>query len=435
MANSAKGVPVALLWAALILCGALSVTAIGSLGFSAPNGLVITLYSGLLGLGAQVFFGLRRQWTLVGGASVVAGIGASFGRFVLGWEQPAFDNIALWSSLLLTAIVFCVLLQSLGLLLYFLKKLALAIPLLFGVVTLVFILVELSPGTIADKYFSPDFTPEVRAMVEAKYGLDRPAIVRYGIMIANLVVFEFGQSLSQERPVFEIIAEALPNTLLLSALTLVIIFPTGILLGTVQGVKSGRPTDTGISISSLFFYSMPSFWLALMLQLVFGAYLGWLPFSGPYDLNAFDQTPFQHAVDRGIHLILPGFAMGLASAAGTARYMRSSLLEVIQQDYIRTARAKGLPEGVVIRKHAMRNALLPIITLMGLSLPFLFSGSVLVEQVFAWPGMGRTILSAITEQDTPLLIACFFVFTLVVVAGNLLADLAYALVDPRIKFD
>jgi peptide/nickel transport system permease protein len=127
--------------------------------------------------------------------------------------------------------------------------------------------------------------------------------------------------------------------------------------------------------------------------------------------------------------------MGLASAAGTARYMRSSLLEVIRQDYIRTARAKGLPEGVVIRKHALRNALLPIITLMGLSLPFLFSGSVLVEQVFAWPGMGRTILLAIFEQDTPLIIASFFMFTLVVVAGNILADLAYALVDPRIKFD
>ena len=127
--------------------------------------------------------------------------------------------------------------------------------------------------------------------------------------------------------------------------------------------------------------------------------------------------------------------MGLASAAGTARYMRSSLLEVIRQDYIRTARAKGLREFVVIRKHALRNAMLPIVTLVGLSMPFLFSGSVLIEQVFAWPGMGRTILLAINQQDTPLIIACFFIFTLIVVAGNLLADLAYALVDPRIKYE
>ncbi len=346
-----------------------------------------------------------------------------------------FMSTPTYIALALSFVVFLVLLQSANLLLYFLRKLVLAIPLLLGVCTLIFILIELSPGDISSKFFNPNVTPEVKALIEAKYGLDRPAIVRYGIMLKNIVMFDFGRSMSQERPVFEIIAEALPNTLLLSAVTLLIIFPTGILLGTVQGVKNGRPADTGISISSLFFYSMPSFWLALMLQLIFGTYLGLLPFSGPYDLNAFDQTGWQHFIDRCIHLILPGLAMGLASAAGTARYMRSSLLEVIRQDYIRTARAKGLPEGVVIRKHALRNALLPIITLMGLSLPFLFSGSVLVEQVFAWPGMGRTILLAIFEQDTPLIIACFFMFTLVVVAGNILADLAYALVDPRIKFD
>jgi peptide/nickel transport system permease protein len=145
------------------------------------------------------------------------------------------------------------------------------------------------------------------------------------------------------------------------------------------------------------------------------------------------MTVPEKLVDRLQHLILPGVALGVASAAGTARYMRSSMLEVIRQDYVRTARAKGLSERKVVFKHALRNALLPIVTLLGLSLPFLFSGSVLIEIIFAWPGMGRVIVGAIFAQDTPLIIACFFVFTMVVVLGNLVADLLYSLVDPRIR--
>ena len=145
------------------------------------------------------------------------------------------------------------------------------------------------------------------------------------------------------------------------------------------------------------------------------------------------MTPGEKFVDRLQHILLPGIALGLASAAGTARYMRSSMLEVIRLDYIRTARAKGLPERTVVFKHAMRNALIPIVTLLGLSLPYLFSGSVLVEYIFAWPGMGRLIIEAIRSQDTPVITGCFFVFTLMVVIGNLLADILYSIVDPRIR--
>jgi peptide/nickel transport system permease protein len=319
---------------------------------------------------------------------------------------------------------------------YILRKLLLAIPLLWGVVTIIFFLIELSPGSVADKFFTPETTPEVREMIVAKYGLDQPAFFRYLLMIRNLAMLDFGHSMVQERPVFDLVMEALPNTLILSAVTLMVIFPTGILLGTVQGVRQGKPVDTSISIVSLFFYSMPSFWLALMLQLIFTMYWKILPTSGMYDMVWYDSMGFGGRMwDRALHLLLPGLAMGLAAAAGTARYMRSSLLEVIRQDYIRTARAKGLPERVVIGKHAIRNALLPIITLMGLSLPFLFSGSVLIETIFAWPGMGRLIVNAIFAQDTPTVIACFFVFALVVVAGNLIADLMYAVIDPRIKYD
>lgn len=339
---------------------------------------------------------------------------------------------------------------------YIFRKLLLAVPLLWGVITLIFILIELTPGSVADKFFTPETLPEVREMIIAKYGLDQPAIVRYGLMLKNLAFFDFGVSMAQERPVFDIIMDALPNTLLLSAVTMMIIFPTGIAVGTLQAVRHNKLSDTGASIVSLFFYSMPSFWLALMLQLLIA--FGWssfvqslgakgmlsadtvsllvLPSSGMVDaVGQFTMTPTEQLIDRAKHLILPGFAMGLASAAGTARYMRSSLLEVVRQDYIRTARAKGLLERVVILKHAMRNALLPIITLFGLQVPYLFSGAVLVETIFAWPGMGRLIVEAIYTQDTPLIIALFFVSTLLVVLGNLLADVTYAIVDPRIKYD
>jgi peptide/nickel transport system permease protein len=171
-----------------------------------------------------------------------------------------------------------------------------------------------------------------------------------------------------------------------------------------------------------------------MLILLFAVHWQWLPASGMVDAVMHDyMSPSEQLVDRIKHLILPGLGLGVASSAGMARYMRSSMLEVVRQDYIRTARAKGLSERQVILKHAVRNALLPIVTLIGLSLPFLFSGSVLIEYVFAWPGMGRVIVEAIFTQDTPLIVACFFVFTLLVVAGNLLADIAYSVVDPRIR--
>ncbi|MCO4743500.1 MAG: ABC transporter permease [Proteobacteria bacterium] len=319
---------------------------------------------------------------------------------------------------------------------YLLRKLVLVLPLLIGVITLIFILIELSPGDVADKFFTPETTPEVREKIVAKYGLDKPAWFRYLLLLKNLAVLDFGTSIAHGEAVTTLIGEALPNTLILSVVTLLIIYPVGVALGTIQGVKHGTVVDSGASIVSLFFYSMPSFWLALMLQLYFTLKWELLPTSGMHDpvMYEFMSTP-EKIQDSLLHIILPGVAMGVASAAGAARYMRSSVLEVIRQDFVRTARAKGLPERQVVSKHVIRNAMLPIVTLLGLSLPFLFSGSVLIETIFAWPGMGRLIVSAIFSQDTPVVIGCFFVFTLVVVTGNLLADIAYALVDPRIKYD
>lgn len=337
---------------------------------------------------------------------------------------------------------------------YVLRKLLLAIPLLFCIVSLVFVLLELSPGDAASKYINPDMPPEVVEMMIKKHGLDQPATTRYARMLGNLATFDFGRSISQERPVFDVVSESLPNTLLLSMTTLAVLFPIGIALGALQAIRQGTAIDTGASVTSLTLYSMPAFWVALMLQLAIGLYwgdwirglgeAGWLsrdmvelwtfPIVGMKDAVMFEyMSSTEQLVDRLKHIVLPGVAMGVAAAASTARYMRSSMLGIIRQDFVRTARAKGLTELQVVVRHGIRNALLPIVTLMGLSLPFLFSGSILVEIVFGWPGMGRVIYSAILTQDTPLLIACFYVYTLVVVSGNLLADIAYAWVDPRIR--
>jgi peptide/nickel transport system permease protein len=317
---------------------------------------------------------------------------------------------------------------------YIFRKLLLALPLLWGVITLIFILLQVSPGDATDRFFTPETPPEVREMIMLKWGLDQPVHVQYGRMMGNLATGDFGISIAQERPVFDIIVEKLPNTLLLSAVTLSVVIVTGLSLGIAQAIRQYSLFDNAGSVVSLFFYSMPSFWLALMLILLFAVHWQWLPASGMVDAVMHDyMNPGEKFVDRVRHLIMPGLGLGVASSAGMARYMRSSMLEVVRQDYIRTARAKGLSERQVILKHAVRNALLPIVTLIGLSLPFLFSGSVLIEYVFAWPGMGRVIVEAIFTQDTPLIIACFFVFTLLVVAGNLLADIAYSVVDPRIR--
>lgn len=318
---------------------------------------------------------------------------------------------------------------------YVVRRLLLAIPLVAVVVTLLFVLIELSPGNAADKFFTPETPPRVRELIEKKWGLDKPAPVRYVRMMRNLMTGDFGRSINQERPVIEIIAEALPNTLLLGFVTLSVVFVIGVVTGILQAVGKHGWVDSALSGTTLFFYSMPEFWLGLMLMLVFSLKLGWLPSSGMVDAVMHDRMPpLARFADHVKHLILPGVALGVAYAGGVARYMRSSMLEVVGQDYIRTARAKGLSQGTIVLRHALRNALIPIVTLLGLSLPPLFSGAVVVETIFAWPGMGRQIITAIFTQDMPMLTACFFFFALLVVLGNLLADVLYAVVDPRIRF-
>jgi peptide/nickel transport system permease protein len=241
------------------------------------------------------------------------------------------------------------------------------------------------------------------------------------------------------RPINEILPEVLWNTVQLTFVSLVVIFAVGMLIGIVQAVRQYSIADNVLTFVALFFYSMPSFWFALMLILIFSLKAnqsGWLlqfPASGMTDVGYEFMGTGEKIMDRIRHLVLPATALGIGSAAGVARYMRGSMLEVIHQDFIRTARAKGLSERTVVFKHALRNALIPIITLLGLYLPFLLSGAVLVETIFGWPGMGRAIVDAILQRDYPMVMATSFVIAAIVVMGNLLSDVLYAVVDPRIR--
>lgn len=322
---------------------------------------------------------------------------------------------------------------------YLIKRLLGAIPLLLGILTLIFFIIHIAPGDPTARFFNPNVSPEVIAQMRRNLGLDQPLHIQYFRWLSAFLRGDFGYSFGQMRPISEILPETLWNTVQLTGVSLIVIFIVGMLVGIVQAVRQYSATDNVATVVALFFYSMPSFWFALMLILVFSlkaSQWGWaiqFPASQMTSVGA-EFLPWGERVwDRVMHLILPATALGIGSAAGVARYMRGSMLEVIHQDFIRTARAKGLSERTVIFKHALRNALIPIITLLGLYLPFLLSGAVLVETIFAWPGMGRLIVDAIFQRDYPLVMATSFVIAAIVVLGNLIADVLYAVVDPRIR--
>ena len=324
---------------------------------------------------------------------------------------------------------------------FIVRRLLGAVPLVLGIATIIFFVVNLAPGDPANRFLNPNMSPEATEQVRVNLGLDQPIPIRYVRWIGALARGDLGDSFSRNRPVLDVIKELLPNTLLLSFSAIGVAFILGILLGIVQAVRQYSLLDSIASVVGLFFYSMPSFWLALMMVLVFSLFAHewqWpIEFPGT-DIKSFnyaDLTPIQKVKDRILHLTLPATSLALVLAAGIARYTRASMLEVIRQDFVRTARAKGLSEPVVIFKHTLRNALIPVITLVGLYLPFLFSGTVFIESVFAWPGMGKLVVDAILERDYPVIMGGSLVFAMMVVVGNLVADVLYAVVDPRIRYD
>ena len=318
---------------------------------------------------------------------------------------------------------------------YILRRILISVPLLLGILTINFFIVHLAPGDPAEIFYNPDMSPEAKENIRRVYGLDRPLHVQYLKYIKGVASLEFGYSFAKKRPVADEILDSLPNTLILSILALIVDMILGILIGILAAVRQYSLFDGVARVSALTFYSMPSFYLGLLfLFLLAGGVFQFLPASGMEDIARIDSMDvWDRLLDRLKHILLPTITLGVGAAASTSRYMRGQLLEVIRQDYMRTARAKGLTERVVIFKHGLRNALMPLITIIGLSLPFLFSGAVIVENVFGWPGMGRVAVDAAFQRDYPMFLAVNLIFATMVILGNLVADLLYAVVDPRVR--
>ena len=309
------------------------------------------------------------------------------------------------------------------------------------VTTFTFILISVAPGDPARLWVGPGAGADELEATRRALGLDRPLVVRYVAWIGNFLRGEWGTSLAQQRPVTHVIAAAVPHTLLLSAASLLLTYVFGILIGTLQAVKRRTALDTGLTVTSLLVYGMPAYWLAIMLVLTFsyGAVrLDWpvwlqFPALGVAGLDADFLSPWGRVVDRVRHLALPLLTLTAIGAAGTARFVRGAVIDVRSGAFVRTARAKGLHPAVIEVRHVLRNALLPVVTLLGLSLPALFSGTVFVEVIFAWPGVGRLMVGAVGARDYPVVLATTTIFAFLVVLGNLLADLLYAAVDPRLR--
>jgi peptide/nickel transport system permease protein len=318
---------------------------------------------------------------------------------------------------------------------YIARRLLLGLVIVFGVYTLAFFVTNAAPGDPFTGIQSPKMKPEDFERIRAHWGYDKPVVTRYFVQLGNLLQGDLGTSIAQKRPVSQLLADALPNTLLLSGTALVLEFILGVGLGILSAVKKGTRLDEGVTAATLFIYSMPGFWMAEMLVLVLAVVLGWLPSSGMHSVGAADLSFVAYVLDVGKHMVMPAFfVLGISGAAGIARFQRSAVLEVIRQDYVRTARAKGLDERTVIGRHALRNALIPVITLLGLSLPGLVSGAVITESIFAWPGMGQTVINAIPQRDVQVVTGFTLVASVMVVIGSLVSDICYALVDPRVRF-
>src|SRR6059036_564874 len=302
----------------------------------------------------------------------------------------------------------------------------------FAVVTITFFVVHLAQGTPCggERPLAPDVCERERAV----FGYDKPLQVQYVKYLVALRHGELGESFGLHRPVADALADAIPNTFTLALAALLVDFALGLALGIYQAVRTGRFGDVAAGNIALLVNSMPVFWLGLVLLLVFAQWLRWFPAGGIHDPILCPRLDSPYCVlDLLWHLTLPALTLGLVGAAATARYQRAALLEVAGQDYVRTARAKGLRESRVLLVHALRNALLPFITLIGLAFPFLLTGAVLVETVFAWPGMGRLSVGAIFQRDYPLVTGAALVATGAVVLGSVLADVLYAVADPRLR--
>ena len=319
---------------------------------------------------------------------------------------------------------------------YLLKRIALLLPLLLGITLITFTVIHLAPGEPVEMQtsMSPKITAETRQRLREYYGLEKPLYVQYGLWLGRLATLDFGRSFSPDnRPVLDKIKERIPVTLSLNLMAMTVEFGLALPIGILAAVRRNTLLDKGLTLFVFLGFAIPTFWLALLLMYLFGVKLEWLPVSGLHSLGSERLSFLPWLLDMAWHLILPVGVASFGSLAGLSRYTRSTMLEVIGQDYITTARAKGLPERIVILKHAFRNALLPIITLLGFSLPGLIGGSVIFETIFAIPGMGQLFFMGVMARDYPLVMGILVIGAGLTLVGNLLADLCYALADPRIR--
>ena len=331
---------------------------------------------------------------------------------------------------------------------YLLKRLFWMVPLLIGISLVSFLIMHLAPGdiTTTEAGFNPKTSAESRQKLREMYNLDKPVLVQYGLWLKRMAQLDFGTSFaSHQRPVFwqtqdaqgnvtkGMIQEALPITLLINVLSLVLIVAVALPLGIVSALTQNRAPDRAITLFVFVGFAIPGFWLALLLMYWTGVAHDWLPISGLHSLGYENMTWYAKIADTLQHLVLPVFISALSGLAGIALFVRNGMLDVLHQDYITTARAKGLKEDTVVFRHALRNALLPLITIFGLSIPGLIGGSVIIESIFAIPGMGKLFYDAVLMRDFPVIMGILTIGSALTLLGNLLADLAYAWADPRVR--
>jgi len=310
------------------------------------------------------------------------------------------------------------------------------VPLFFGITLISFFVIHLAPGSPTDlqTQMNPKVSTEAIQRLRAFYGLDKPLHVQYLIWLKKLIKLDFGNSFSPDnRKVIEKIAERIPVTIMINVLSLLLILAVAIPIGVLSATHQNSFFDKFTTVFVFIGFAVPTFWLALLLMILFGVQLGWLPISGIKSLGYEPSSLFMIILDRAKHLILPVLLSAFGGLAGFSRYVRSNMLEVIRQDYIKTARAKGLSERTVVYHHALRNALLPVITILGLSVPGLIGGSVIFETIFAIPGMGQLFYWSVMSRDYPVIMGILVVGAFLTLIGNLLADLSYSLADPRIR--
>jgi peptide/nickel transport system permease protein len=331
---------------------------------------------------------------------------------------------------------------------YIVKRLAMLVPVMLGVSIIAFSLIHLAPGDPARTMLGERATQEQLNEIREKYGLDKPIYVQYGIWLNGVLHGDLGRSITTHEDVAKEIGERFPNTMELTIAAMIFAIVVGVFAGIISATKQYSITDYTFMGIALFGISMPVFWLGIMLMMIFGVFLGWLPIGGRIDL----LIPFQRVTGFMVfdsiitgnfpalisvlrHLILPAVALGTIPMAMIARVSRSSMLEVLRQDFIRTERAKGLSERIVIYKHAVRSAMVPVVTVIGLNFGLLLAGAILTETVFSWPGIGRLVVNAVYARDYPLVVGCILVFAIVFVIVNLVTDILYTRIDPRIQYE